>query len=108
MNMLKKLAALALLLPVLAFASEEGYPLDKAPDRTDNLSALQHGAKLFVNYCLNCHSAVSMRYNRLKDLGLSEDQIQANLLFTHRQGRRSDENRIVCKRCKELVRRCPA
>ncbi|MDA4681156.1 cytochrome c1, partial [Enterobacter asburiae] len=37
---------------------------------------------LFVNYCLNCHGASAMRYNRLRDIGLSEEQIQKNLLFT--------------------------
>ena len=45
---------------------------DKAPDRTNDLPALQNGAKLFVNYCLNCHSAAFMRYNRLQDIGLTE------------------------------------
>jgi ubiquinol-cytochrome c reductase cytochrome c1 subunit len=82
MKLLKKLIAALVLLPVFAMASEGGYPLDPAPDRTNNLVALQHGAKLFVNYCLNCHSAASMRYNRLRDLGLSEEQIKNNLLFT--------------------------
>lgn len=82
MNLPKKLLALLVLLPVLTLASEGGYPLDKAPDRSNNMAALQHGAQLFVNYCLNCHAAAAMRYNRLKDLGLSEDQIKANLLFT--------------------------
>lgn len=82
MNFPKKLLAILALLPALAMASEGGHPLDKAPDRSTNMAALQHGAKLFVNYCLNCHNASSMRYNRLKDLGLSEDQIKANLLFT--------------------------
>jgi ubiquinol-cytochrome c reductase cytochrome c1 subunit len=43
---------------------------------------LQNGAKLFVNYCLNCHSAAFMRYNRLTDIGLTEQQIKDNLLFT--------------------------
>ena len=43
---------------------------------------LQNGAKLFVNYCLNCHSAAFMRYNRLQDIGLTEQQIKDNLLFT--------------------------
>jgi ubiquinol-cytochrome c reductase cytochrome c1 subunit len=51
------------------------------PDRTKDLPALQNGAKLFVNYCLNCHSASAMRYNRLRDIGLTEDQIKNNLLF---------------------------
>lgn len=82
MNFPKKLLAILALLPGLALANEGGHPLDKAPDRSTNMAALQHGAKLFVNYCLNCHNASSMRYNRLKDLGLSEDQIKANLLFT--------------------------
>ena len=81
MNFAKKLIAALALLPVLAMASEGGYPLDRAPERP-SLSSLQNGAKLFVNHCLNCHSASSMRYNRLKDLGLSEEQIKANLLFT--------------------------
>ncbi|MYM69237.1 cytochrome c1 [Pseudoduganella sp. FT55W] len=82
MNFPKRLLAILALLPGLALANEGGITLDKAPDRSNNLAALQHGAKLFVNYCLNCHNASSMRYNRLKDLGLSEEQIKANLLFT--------------------------
>ena len=81
MNFTKKLIAILALLPGLACANEGGFPLDKAPER-DSLTSLQNGAKLFVNYCLNCHSATSMRYNRLKDLGLSDDQIRANLLFS--------------------------
>jgi ubiquinol-cytochrome c reductase cytochrome c1 subunit len=81
MKLHKKLIAMLALLPGLAFANEAGYPLDKAPERT-SMASLQNGAKLFVNYCLNCHSASSMRYNRLRDLGLSEDQIKNNLLFS--------------------------
>ena len=65
-----------------AHASEGGIPWDKAPNRTNDLAALQNGAKLFVNYCLNCHSAAFMRYNRLQDIGISEQQIKDNLLFT--------------------------
>jgi ubiquinol-cytochrome c reductase cytochrome c1 subunit len=81
MNFPKKLIAMLALLPALAFANEGGYPLDKAPERA-SLDSLQNGAKLFVNYCLNCHAASSMRYNRLKDLGLTDEQIKANLLFS--------------------------
>jgi len=56
---------------------------DKFPmQRMTDLAALQHGAKLFVNYCLNCHSANFMRFNRLRDIGLTEVQIRDNLLFT--------------------------
>jgi len=65
-----------------AMASSDGFPWDKAPNKINDLPALQNGAKLFVNYCLNCHSAAYMRFNRLKDIGLSEQQIKDNLLFT--------------------------
>lgn len=81
MNFPKQLIAILALLPGLAWANSGGHPLDKAPERT-SMAALQNGAKLFVNHCLNCHSAVSMRYNRLRDLGLTEEQIQSNLLFS--------------------------
>jgi ubiquinol-cytochrome c reductase cytochrome c1 subunit len=69
-------------LMVGAHASSEGaMAWDKAPGKTNDLVALQNGAKLFVNYCLSCHSAAFMRYNRLKDIGLTEQQIKDNLLF---------------------------
>jgi len=65
-----------------AHASSGGIPWDKAPGKTTDMASLQNGAKLFVNYCLNCHSAAFMRFNRLKDIGLTEQQIKDNLLFT--------------------------
>ena len=65
-----------------ARASEEGYPWDSFPQsRLTDVAALQNGARLFVNYCLNCHSAQYLRYNRLRDIGLTEDQIKKNFLF---------------------------
>ena len=63
-------------------ASEAGYRLDNAPIDSTDLVSLQVGAKTFVNYCLNCHGAQYMRYNRLTDLGLTEAQIRDNLIFT--------------------------
>jgi ubiquinol-cytochrome c reductase cytochrome c1 subunit len=77
----KKLLAILALLPGFVFANEGTVQLDRAPERSD-IASLQNGAKLFVNHCLNCHSASSMRYNRLRDLGLTEDQIKNNLLFS--------------------------
>ena len=66
-----------------AQASEGGHPLDKFPlEKMQDVAALQSGARLFVNYCLNCHSAQYMRYNRLRDIGLTEEQIKQNLVFT--------------------------
>ena len=75
-------APLFALFSTAALASGAELHLDQAPNkRTDN-AALQNGARIFVNYCLNCHSASYMRYNRLQDIGLSEAQIKDNLLFT--------------------------
>jgi ubiquinol-cytochrome c reductase cytochrome c1 subunit len=62
-------------------SSSNAIAWDKAPQSTNDLASLQNGAKLFVNYCLNCHSAAYMRYNRLRDIGLTEQQIKDNLLF---------------------------
>jgi ubiquinol-cytochrome c reductase cytochrome c1 subunit len=78
---MNKLVALLLLAPALALASSAGLKLDRAPVDLDDLPSLQRGAQVFVNYCLNCHSAAYMRYNRLADLGLSEQQIRDNLMF---------------------------
>ncbi len=65
-----------------AWANEGGPAWDKFPkDRVTDVAALQHGAKVFVNYCLNCHAASYMRYNRLRDIDLTEAQIKKNLLF---------------------------
>jgi ubiquinol-cytochrome c reductase cytochrome c1 subunit len=80
MKTMKLLFAL-LLAPAVAVAATE-LKLDRAPDKTHDNAALQRGAKLFVNYCLNCHGASFMRYNRLQDIGLTDQQIQDNLLFT--------------------------
>jgi len=80
-SLVKKLLATALFAPLLAVASGPELHLDKAPVSTDP-AALANGAKLFVNYCLNCHGASYMRYNRLQQLGLSEQMIKDNLMFT--------------------------
>ncbi len=82
MKLLKKLIAALAFVPVLAVAAEASFPLDRAPGKTTDMASLQNGAKLFVNYCLNCHSASAMRYNRLRDIGLSDEQIRDYLLFT--------------------------
>ena len=65
-----------------AHAAGGGIAWDKAPNKTNDMVALQNGAKMFVNYCQNCHAAAYMRFNRLKDLGLTEQQIKDNLLFS--------------------------
>ena len=64
------------LLGGVAQAAEGGIAWDRFPIEklTDN-GALQNGAKLFVNYCLNCHSAAYLRYNRMAEIGLTDAQI---------------------------------
>lgn len=81
--MKKILAVFLLLTPLLATASEEEVHLDKAPINLDDKASLQRGAQVFANYCLSCHSADYMRYNRLQDIGLTDAQIKANLMFGH-------------------------
>jgi ubiquinol-cytochrome c reductase cytochrome c1 subunit len=79
---MKKLLIALFFAPALALASGASIHLDKAPNKRNDQAALQNGAKIFVNYCLNCHSASYMRYNRLQDIGLTEQQIKDNLMFT--------------------------
>jgi ubiquinol-cytochrome c reductase cytochrome c1 subunit len=63
------------------FASEDIH-LEKVPINLSDQPSLQKGARTFINYCLNCHSAKYMRYNKLLDIGLSKKDIKENLLFT--------------------------
>lgn len=84
MKILRALALLALgaLAATPASAVESGMKLDRAPIDSHDKASLQRGAHAFVNYCLNCHNASYMRYNRLQDIGLTEQQIRDNLVFT--------------------------
>jgi ubiquinol-cytochrome c reductase cytochrome c1 subunit len=66
-----------------AFASEGGAHVEHANNDVSNQASLQRGARNFVNYCQGCHSAKYVRYNRLAaDIGLSEQQVIDNLMFT--------------------------
>jgi ubiquinol-cytochrome c reductase cytochrome c1 subunit len=78
---MKKFLAALFFAPATLLAAEAGYPLEHAPIEPRDLVSLQSGARTFVNYCLNCHGAQYMRYNRLTDLGLTEAQIRDNLMF---------------------------
>ena len=75
-------AALLLAAPMsVALAAGGGHYPKVDIDLGDQVS-LQRGAQIFTNYCLSCHSASGMRFNRLTDLGLTEDQIKKNMMFT--------------------------
>ena len=77
---MNKLLVLITLLPVFAFANTAAIT-ESAPIDPSDQASLQRGARTFVNNCLNCHSANYMRYNRLVDIGLTEKEIEENLLF---------------------------
>lgn len=73
------IALLALASPVFGAG---GAALEHANINIRDTAATQRGARLFVNYCLSCHSASYMRYNRLaEDLGLDEELVMDNLVF---------------------------
>ena len=67
---------------MLCFAAGDHVKLDRAPINGNDYASLQRGATLFVNYCLNCHSANYMRYNRLHDIGLNDKEILDNFVFS--------------------------
>ncbi len=79
---MKSFFAALIMVPALAFASGAEVHLDKAPNVQGDNAALQNGARLFVNYCQSCHGASFIRYEKLMELGLSEQQIKDNLMFT--------------------------
>lgn len=81
MKAINTLWILVLLLtaPAMAIASGAGIQLDKAPIDLKNTASLQRGAILFASRCLACHSASYMRYNRLRDIGMTEEQIKKDL-----------------------------
>lgn len=64
-----------------AFANEGNAHLDSAPINPQDKQSLQRGAQVFANYCLNCHGASFMRYNKLQDIGLSDAEIKEYLIF---------------------------
>ena len=76
------IAALAAL-PAVGLAAGGEAHVEKANNDIHNQASLQRGAKNFVNYCLGCHSAKYVRYNRMAaDIGLTEKQLTENLLWS--------------------------
>ena len=72
----------AFFLPATTFASG-GAGVEHSGANIEDTASLQRGAKWYVNYCLGCHTLSYQRYNRLgKDLGLSEEMVMENLVFS--------------------------
>ena len=77
------LVALAAFAGGAAASEAPGGVIKPAHSDITNIASLQRGARNFVNYCMGCHSARYVRYSRLgTDLGLSEQQVIENLMFT--------------------------
>lgn len=75
-------AILSAALPVAGFASGAQVELDHVKVDLSDRDSLQRGARIFVNYCLSCHSASYMRYSTMgHDLGISDELVKENLLF---------------------------
>jgi len=86
-------AACMVLLPLWAGASGDGFPLESAGNDVSDIASLQRGARNFVNYCMGCHSAKYIRYNKLQeDLRLTDEQVQQNLMFA---AKKTDEMMMV-------------
>ncbi len=75
-------AAVALAAAPMALAAEGGsYPHVNV--NVHDQASLQRGARLFMNYCVGCHSLKYMRYSQMAaGLGLTEKQVMDNLNFT--------------------------
>jgi len=80
------LLALLAAMPLTGQAAGGGIALQKPGNDVSDVASLQRGARNFVNYCLGCHSAQYIRYNKLREaLQLTEEQVEKNLMFAARK-----------------------
>jgi ubiquinol-cytochrome c reductase cytochrome c1 subunit len=71
------------LFPVFALAIGAGVHLDHAPIDINDKESIKRGAKSFADYCMGCHSAFFMRFNRIAlDTGMSEEEVRDMMIFT--------------------------
>ena len=75
---------IGLMIPTLGWsAGGNSFPNDKIEIDWDDKASMQRGARTFVNYCMSCHAAAYSRFDRVgKDLGISDDMVRENLIFT--------------------------
>ena len=67
----------------LAASAEIAYPMEHFEGDLTNKPSLQSGFKLYVNYCLGCHSLKFQRYERTADdLGIPHDVAMEELVWT--------------------------
>ena len=73
-----------LLVPGIAWSMEAvDWPMQEMRPDLQNVPSLQNGLRLYVNYCLGCHSLKHQRYERtMDDLQIPHDVALENLVFT--------------------------
>ncbi|WP_290649403.1 cytochrome c1 [Aquisalimonas sp.] len=81
--MKKLLLVLTLVLtPALGWSAAPGGDMMDPNVNPHDKASLQRGAQLFANYCMACHEASMIRYNRIaQDLGIDEDLVERYLIF---------------------------
>ena len=84
MTMRKTIAAIIFgLFPLVTLGAGDGVPPMRADTDLTDQESLQRGARVFVNFCVGCHSMEFMRYSRLADdIGLDRDLVAEHLMFT--------------------------
>jgi ubiquinol-cytochrome c reductase cytochrome b subunit len=76
------LIGLLCFLPLKAVGAGAGVHLDHMSANPHDKPSLQNGARLYMNYCMGCHSLQYSRYERVAtDLDIPIELMQANLMF---------------------------
>ncbi len=64
-------------------ASASNYPMEPIDLDLENKPSLQNGMRLYMNYCLGCHSLQYQRYERtVDDFGIPHEIALEQLVFT--------------------------
>lgn len=97
---MKKLIIVTLLLlaPSFTFAAGGSVALDHVDIDLSNKASLQRGFKYVANYCLSCHNAAYSRYSRVgADLGISQAQLESEMIFTRDEMDKRDKQGALMK-----------
>ena len=95
--MKKLLSIFFIAFPMLAVAAGGGVHLDQAPINLSDTASLKRGAKTFADYCLSCHAAEYMRYNRIgRDLGMTDVEVTEAFISTRdKKGERTKPGALM-------------
>ena len=83
------------LLPLTAVGASSDVHLDHIDVDANNKASLQSGAKMYMNYCMGCHSMKYARYERTAtDIGVPLDLFKTHLKFDGMSGQIDGAARI--------------